>query len=131
MKSYVKELDFTLATTEEIIKELAKRAKLKRKNNIHYYGDQKSFAKHIGMSYRSYQQFEISGKITLEKFIDVLRGLDSVEEGQGLLTPNDEDLFKMTRQTKIKSYNHFKKERPLEKDDIDDDDMIDIPDVFN
>ena len=131
MKSYVKELDFTLATTEEIIKELAKRAKLKRKNNMHYYGDQKSFAKHIGMSYRSYQQFEISGKITLEKFIDVLRGLDSVEEGQGLLTPNDEDLFKMTRQTKIKSHNHFKKERPLEEADIDDDDMIDIPDVFN
>ena len=49
----MKELDFSLASTEEIIKELARRAKQKRKQNMHHYGDQKSFAEHIGMSYRS------------------------------------------------------------------------------
>ncbi|NCC88061.1 MAG: hypothetical protein EOM05_09390 [Clostridia bacterium] len=120
----MKEVDFSLATTEEIIKELAQRAKQKRKNNMHYYGDQKSFARHIGMSYRSYQQFEISGKITLEKFIDVLRGLDSLEEVQGLLKPSDEDLFHS---------KHYKQEIKLPKRNTDDDDdqMINIPNVFN
>ncbi len=134
MKSHMQELDFSLATTEEIIKELAQRAKRKRKKNMHYFGDQKSFAKHIGMSYRSYQQFEISGKITLEKFIDVLRGLDTLEEMQGLLKPSDEDLFnKMSHRKETKSNNLVKNEirtKEADKDD-DDDDTVDIPDVFN
>ena len=128
----MKELDFSLATTEEIIKELAQRAKRKRKENMHYYGDQKSFAKHIGISYRSYQQFEISGKITLEKFIDVLRGLDALEEVQRLLKPNDEDLFnKMSRRKETKPLNLFKNEIRTKEVDKDDDDTVDIPDVFN
>ena len=127
----MKELDFSLATTEEIIKELAQRAKRKRKKNMHYYGDQKSFAKHIGMRYRSYQQFEISGKITLEKFIDVLRGLDTLEEVQGLLTPVDEDLFhKMSRQKEMEPLTLFKNEIRTKELDKDVDDMVDIPDVF-
>lgn len=87
------EIDFSLATTEEIIKELAQRAKQKRKRNSARYGTQKEFAAHIGMSYRSYQEFEISGKITLEKFIDVLRGLDAIEDSEGLLKMKDEELF--------------------------------------
>lgn len=129
----MKALDFSLATTEEIIKELAQRAKQKRKKNMHYYGDQKVFAKHIGMGYRNYQQFEISGKITLEKFIDVLRGLDALEEVQGLLKPSDEDLFnKMSPRKKMKPFKLFKNEiHTKELDKGDDDDMVDIPDVFN
>lgn len=87
------EIDFSLATTEEIIKELAQRAKQKRKRNSVKYGTQKEFAAHIGMSYRSYQEFEISGKITLEKFIDVLRGLDTLEDISELLKIKDEELF--------------------------------------
>ena len=87
------EIDFSLATTEEIIKELAKRAKQKRKRNSAKYGTQKEFATHIGMSFRSYQEFEISGKITLEKFIDVLRGLDAIEDSTELLKIKDEELF--------------------------------------
>ena len=35
------ELDFSLATTEEILKELGKRAKEKRKREIDYFGSQK------------------------------------------------------------------------------------------
>ncbi|MGZ5207569.1 MAG: hypothetical protein ACXWB0_00985 [Sulfuricurvum sp.] len=129
----MKALDFSLATTEEIIKELAQRAKQKRKKNMHYYGDQKVFAKHIGIGYRNYQQFEISGKITLEKFIDVLRGLDALEEVQGLLKPSDEDLFnKMSPRKKVKPLKLFKNEiHTKELDKGDDDDMVDIPDVFN
>lgn len=129
----MKELDFSLATTEEIIKKLAQRAKQKRKKNMHYYGDQKSFAKHIGISYRSYQQFEISGKITLEKFIDVLRGLDALEEVQGLLKPSDEDLFnKLNTGKEMKPLKRFKKEiHTKDLDKGDDDDMVHIPDVFN
>ncbi len=132
MKSPIKELDFSLATTEEIIKELAQRAKRKRKKKMHYFGNQKSFAKHIGISYRSYQQFEISGKITLEKFIDVLRGLDTLEEMQGLLKPSDEDLFaEISRSKETKSHNRFKNEIDTKELDKDDDDTVDIPDVFN
>lgn len=100
----MKELDFSLATTEEIIKELTSRAKDKRKYNITRYGTQKQFAEHIGMSFRSYQEFEISGKITLEKFIDVLRGLDALEESEELLNVRDEDLFEERRTKK----NFFK-----------------------
>ena len=87
------EIDFSLATTEEIIKELAQRAKQKRKKNSAKYGTQKAFAAHIGMSFRRYQEFEISGKITLEKFIDVLRGLDAIEDSTELLKIKDEELF--------------------------------------
>jgi len=129
----MKALDFSLATTEEIIKELAQRAKQKRKKNMHYYGDQKSFAKHIGISHQIYQQFEISGKITLEKFIDVLRGLDALEEVQALLKPSDEDLFnKMSHKKENKSLKLFKNEintKGLDKSDNDD--IVNIPDVFN
>ncbi len=92
-----KQLDFSLATTEEIIKELAQRAKDKRKRNSSRYGTQKQFAEHIGMSFRSYQEFEISGKITLEKFIDVLRGLDSLEESEQLLKVRDDELFEVRK----------------------------------
>lgn len=92
-----KQLDFSLATTEEIIKELASRARDKRKRNSTRYGTQKQFAEHIGMSFRSYQKFEISGKITLEKFIDVLRGLDSLEESEELLKIRDEELFEVQK----------------------------------
>ncbi|MDQ1338277.1 MAG: hypothetical protein QG617_1244 [Campylobacterota bacterium] len=95
------EVDFSLATTEEIIKELASRAKHKRKQNSAKYGTQKEFAQHIGMSFRSYQEFEISGKITLEKFIDVLRGLDALEESEQLLKVRDEDLFRERKNSKL------------------------------
>lgn len=90
----MREIDFSLATTEEIITELAKRAKQKRNKNSARYGTQKEFAEHIGMSFRSYQEFEISGKITLEKFIDVLRGLDAIEDSEHLLKIKDEELFR-------------------------------------
>lgn len=90
------EIDFTLATTQEIIKELASRAKKKRKKN----GTQKQFAEHVGMSFRSYQEFEISGKITLEKFIDVLRGLEAIEDAQELLKIKDEALFEVYKNSK-------------------------------
>ncbi len=93
-------IDFSLASTQEIIKELALRAKQKRKRNIKRYGTQKQFAEHIGMSYRSYQEFEISGKITLERFIDVLRGLDAIEDSSEILEIKDEELF----EKKIKNF---------------------------
>jgi len=120
----MKELDFSLATTQEIVKALSQRAKQKRKKNMHHYGDQKTFAAHIGMSYRSYQQFEINGKITLANFIDVLRGLDNLEEVQKLLKPSDDDLFnKMSHKKEMKTLKVYKKN--------DNDDIVDIPDVFS
>ena len=117
----MKELDFSLATTEEIMKELGQRAKQKRKQDMHYYGDQKKFAKHIGMTHRRYQQFEISGKITLEKFIDVLRGLNALDKIQELLELDDESLFEehRTKKTKHTDEIHIN------------DNIVNIPDVFS
>lgn len=127
----MKELNFSLATTEEIAKKLSQRAKQKRKQNMQYYGNQKKFAQHIGITHRRYQQFEINGKITLEKFIDVLRGLDALDEIQGLLEIKGEDLFikKSYRKNKknsqsSKNDNHLKK---IDKRTS----IINIPDVFN
>lgn len=91
----MKELDFSLATTSEIIKELASRAKYKRKQDKARYGTQKQFAEHIGMSFRSYQEFEINGKISLDKFIDVLRGLDNLEQNQNILQIGNDELFRV------------------------------------
>jgi len=116
----MKELDFTLATTQEITEELARRAKQKRKQNMQQYGDQKKFAKHIGMTHRRYQQFEITGKITLEKFIDVLRGLNSLDILQNLLEPSDEELFQEKNRTKNRT-NKINKS----------DQIVDVPDVFS
>ena len=122
------ELDFTLATTEEILKELGKRAKEKRKREIEYFGSQKDFAKHIGMTSRRYQEFEISGKITLEKFIDVLRGLEVLEDIQKLLNKKDEDFFHKKRD--VKKTTLEKKDTKSSNDKQKNDTDVYIPNVF-
>jgi len=124
----MKELDFSLATTEEIMKELSKRAKQKRKQDMQYYGDQKKFAKHIGMTHRRYQQFEINGKITLEKFIDVLRGLNALDEIQKLLELGDEALFKEKNPKKTSPSSSNKK---YTEEVNEDSKIVNIPDVFS
>lgn len=124
----MKELDFSLATTEEILKELGKRAKEKRKREMDYFGSQKDFAKHIGMTSRRYQEFEISGKITLEKFIDVLRGLEVLEDIQELLNKKDEDFFNKKRDAKkiTLEKKDTKSSEINQKNDTD----VHIPNVF-
>ena len=67
----------------------------------------------------------------MERFIDVLRGLDSLEEVQELLKPSDDDLFKMNRSKEMKSLNLFKNEMHTKEVGKHDDDIVDIPDVFN
>jgi len=127
----MKELDFSLATTDEIMKELSRRAKQKRKHDMPYYGDQKKFAQHIGMTHRRYQQFEINGKITLEKFIDVLRGLNALDEIQNLLELGDEALFKEKspkNTTKTSCSSNNKKDTEEVNEDCK---IVNIPDVFS
>jgi len=70
------------------------------------------------MRFRSYQEFEIHGKISLEKFIDVLRGLDALEESQALLKVRDEALFEERKNKK----KHVSKTKSDQK--------IVIPDLF-
>jgi hypothetical protein len=127
----MKELDFSLATTEEIMKELGRLAKQKRKQNMEYYGDQKKFAKHIGMTHRRYQQFEMNGKITLEKFIDVLRGLNELDKIQGLLELEDEELFKEKNHKKETKSSHSFSNKKYTKEINKDDKIVNIPDVFS
>ncbi len=124
----MKALDFSLATTDEIMKELSRRAKQKRKQDMPYYGDQKKFAKHIGMTHRRYQEFEINGKITLEKFIDVLRGLNALDEIQNLLELGDEALFKEKNPTKNSRSSSNKKHTEEVNEDSK---VVNIPDVFS
>ena len=126
------QLDFSLATTDQIIKEIARRAKKKRKSNIAYYGKQDEFARHIGMSYRTYQEYEISGKTSLEKFINILRGLDSIEEIQELLQPSDDELFKKERKfSKSLQKQIYLGNKKLSNKKNDKDSSVDIPDVFD
>lgn len=120
------ELDFGLATTEEIVKEIAQRAKRLRRENIKYYGDQKQFAKHIGISYRTYQQFENHGKITLPDFIDVLRGLNALDDIQNILRISDDVLFQDNGEVKKKSKRLPNSEVNEEKQG-----NIKIPDMFS
>lgn len=80
---------FELATTKEIIIELASRAKAKRKK---IGMSQKQFAEHIGMKFSTYARFEKTGLISLNNFVDTLRGLYSVGDLETLLIEENENL---------------------------------------
>lgn len=80
---------FELATTKEILKELASRAKVKRKK---IGMSQKEFADHIGMKFSTYARFEKTGLISLNNFVDTLRGLYSIGELEALLVDENENL---------------------------------------
>jgi Ser-tRNA(Ala) deacylase AlaX len=81
------------------------------------------------MTHRRYQQFEINGKITLEKFIDVLRGLNALDEIQHLLELGDNELFKEKNSKKtIKTSSNNKKETEEVNEDCK---IVNIPDVFS
>lgn len=80
---------FELATTKEIVKELASRAKAKRKK---IGMSQKEFADHIGMKFSTYARFEKTGLISLNNFVDTMRGLNSITDLEALLIVDNENL---------------------------------------
>ncbi|MFA6188330.1 MAG: helix-turn-helix transcriptional regulator [Sulfuricurvum sp.] len=80
---------FELATTKEIVKELASRAKAKRKK---ISMSQKEFAEHIGMKFSTYARFEKTGLISLNNFIDTLRGLYSISDLEALFIDENDNL---------------------------------------
>lgn len=80
---------FELATTKEIVKELASRAKTKRKK---IGMSQKEFAEHIGMKFSTYARFEKTGLISLNNFVDTMRGLNSVTDLEALLIDENDNL---------------------------------------
>lgn len=80
---------FELATTNEIVKTLAERAKVKRKK---IGMSQKEFAEHIGMKYSTYARFEKTGLISLNNFVDTLRGLFSIGDLEALLIDENDNL---------------------------------------
>lgn len=82
-------IPFELATTKEIVKELASRAKIKRKK---IGMSQKEFAEHIGMKFSTYARFEKTGLISLNNFIDTLRGLYSIDDLEALLIDENDNL---------------------------------------
>lgn len=80
---------FELATTKEIVKELASRAKAKRKQ---IGMSQKQFAEHIGMKFSTYARFEKTGLISFSNFVDTMRGLNSITDLEALLIVENENL---------------------------------------
>lgn len=80
---------FELATTKEIVKELASRTKAKRKK---IGMSQKEFADHIGMKFSTYARFEKTGLISLSNFVDTMRGLHSITDLEALLIDENENL---------------------------------------
>ncbi len=82
-------LAFDLSSTKEIVKELASRAKTKRKK---LGMTQKQFADHIGMKFSTYARFEKTGLISLNNFVDTLRGLYSIEDLESILIDENEHL---------------------------------------
>lgn len=80
---------FELATTKEIVKELASRAKTTRKQ---IGMSQKEFAEHIGMKFSTYARFEKTGLISLNNFVDTMRGLNSVTDLEALLIDENDNL---------------------------------------
>ncbi len=80
---------FELATTKEIVKELASLAKAKRKK---IGMSQKQFAEHIGMKFATYARFEKTGLISLNNFVDTLRGLYSIDDLESILIDENEYL---------------------------------------
>lgn len=80
---------FELATTNEIVKELSSRAKEKRKK---IGMSQKKFAEHIGMKFSTYARFEKTGLISLNNFVDTMRGLNSITDLEALLIPENDNL---------------------------------------
>lgn len=80
---------FEFATTNEIVKELATRTKIKRKK---IGMSQKQFAEHIGMKFSTYARFEKTGLISLSNFIDTVRGLYAINDLDSLLNSNTAEL---------------------------------------
>jgi transcriptional regulator with XRE-family HTH domain len=80
---------FELATTKEIVTELASPAKAKRKK---IGMSQKKFAEHIGVKYSTYGRFEKTGLISLNNFVDTLRGLYSIGDLDALMIDENENL---------------------------------------
>lgn len=82
-------LPFDLSTTQEIVKELASRVKAKRKK---IGMSQKQFTEHIGMRFGTDARFEKTGLISLNNFVDTLRGLYSIEDLESILIDKNEHL---------------------------------------
>lgn len=80
---------FELATTKEIVTQLASRAKIKRKK---IGMSQKEFADHIGMKFSTYARFEKTGLISLNNFVDTMRGLYCLSDLETLLIDENDNL---------------------------------------
>lgn len=69
--------NFEFMTSAEIAKALAKRVQTIRKKK---FKTQKDFAEHIGMSYGTYARFEKTGQVSFIGFLDIVKGLDLMDE---------------------------------------------------
>ena len=82
--------NYEFMTSAEISKSLAVRIKAIRKKR---FKTQELFAKHIGMSFGKYARFEKTGQISFVGFIDIVKGLDRVEE-IAVLFDEDKEVIK-------------------------------------
>jgi DNA-binding XRE family transcriptional regulator len=76
-------------TSGEINKALAKKIQLIRKK---HFKSQTLFATHINMSLGTYARFEKTGQVSLKGFIDILKGIERVDEIANLFKEEKEDI---------------------------------------
>ena len=100
------DIEFSLQTSEEITQELAIRAKDMR---THLNISQEDFAKKAGLNYHTYASFERSGKISLERFINVVRYLGRIEEINKLLVLDDVERIGLKEYSKVISKSKRKR----------------------
>ncbi|PHQ64678.1 MAG: hypothetical protein COB99_08390 [Sulfurimonas sp.] len=81
--------NFEFMTSSEINKALAKKIQLIRKK---HFKSQKLFSTHINMSLGTYARFEKTGQVSLKGFIDILKGIERVDEIADLFKEEKEDI---------------------------------------
>ncbi|QOY53212.1 hypothetical protein [Candidatus Sulfurimonas baltica] len=69
--------NYEFMTSAEIVKSLALKVKVIRKKR---FKTQELFAEHIGMSFGKYARFEKTGQISFQGFLDIIKGIDRIEE---------------------------------------------------
>lgn len=73
--------DYGFMTSAQISKTIAKKIKAIRKKR---FKTQELFAEHIGISFSKYARFEKTGHIQFPDFIEVVKGIDRIDELEGL-----------------------------------------------
>ena len=96
----MRDVEFSLQSDDEIVQNLAIRAKeIRTSKNI----SQVDFSKKAGISYHSYNKFESTGKVSLMGFVTIMRFLGKIKELNKLLVVDDIEQIGLKEYSKMMS----------------------------